>query len=197
MSWYALPFWIELGFKALKSPGWKWDKARRTDPTRISHHWLMLSVATLLTLAYGTRVEDACDRGIALGNLRAPPKALAPNHRDSWSRPARTVSMIRLGIDWLRRLMLKGPPVEPDLAALRSLTGTQNGLADYPSGAPLKAHTYRSKRGGRQGRPQKAARSAAVLAADIGHGAAKLLVISAPASRPVQGERATGGTVAD
>ena len=107
-SWYALRFWIELGFKALKSLGWKWNKTRRTDPTRISRHWLVLSVATLLTLAYGTRVEDANDRGIAPGNLRAPPKALAPNHRDPWSRPARTASVIRQGIDWLRRLMLRG-----------------------------------------------------------------------------------------
>ena len=32
MSWYALRFWIELGFKAVKSLGWKWDKTRRTDP---------------------------------------------------------------------------------------------------------------------------------------------------------------------
>ena len=68
----------------------------------------MLSVATLLALAYGTRVEDAQDRSIAPGNLRAPPKALAPNHRDPRSRPARTVSVIRHGIDWLRRLLLKG-----------------------------------------------------------------------------------------
>ena len=61
-SWYALRFWIELGFKAIKSLGWKWDKTRRTDPTRVSRHWLVLSVATLLALAYGTRVEDAHDR---------------------------------------------------------------------------------------------------------------------------------------
>ena len=31
-SWYALRFWIELGFKAIKSLGWKWDKTRRIDP---------------------------------------------------------------------------------------------------------------------------------------------------------------------
>ena len=68
----------------------------------------MLSVATLLALAYGTRVEDAQDRGIAPGNLRAPPKALASNHRDPRTRPARIVSVIRYGIDWLRRLLLKG-----------------------------------------------------------------------------------------
>ena len=77
-SWYALRFWIELGFKAVKSLGWKWDKTRRTDPARVSRHWLVLSVATLLALAYGTRVEDAHDRRIAPGNLRTPPKTPAP-----------------------------------------------------------------------------------------------------------------------
>ena len=30
-SWYALRFWIELGFKALKSLGWKWDAPRGMD----------------------------------------------------------------------------------------------------------------------------------------------------------------------
>ena len=76
----------------------------------------MLSVTTLLALAYGSRarpvldtgVEDAQERRIAPGNLRTPPKALAPNHRNPRSRPARTVSVIRYGIDWLRRLLLKG-----------------------------------------------------------------------------------------
>ena len=116
VSWYALRFWIELSFKAIKSLGWQWDKTRRTDPARVSRHWLVLSVATLLALAYGTRacpvldtgVEDAQDRRIAPGNLRTPPKALAPNHRNPRSRPARTVSVIRYGIDWLRRLLIKG-----------------------------------------------------------------------------------------
>ena len=58
-SWYALRFWIEVGFKpalgpdrgALKSLEWQWQKTRRTDPARISGHWLVLSVATLLALA--------------------------------------------------------------------------------------------------------------------------------------------------
>ena len=108
VSWYALRFWIELGFKAIKSLGWKWDKTRRTDPARISRHWLVLPVATLLALAYGTRVEDAQDRRIAPGNLRTPPKTLASNHRDPRSRPARAVSVIRHGVGWLRRLLLKG-----------------------------------------------------------------------------------------
>ena len=108
VSWYALRFWIELGFKAVKSLGWKWDKTRRTDPARISRHWLVLSVATLLALAYGTRVEDANDRRIAPGSLRTPPKALSPRHRDPWHRPGRTVSVIRHGIYWLNKLMHQG-----------------------------------------------------------------------------------------
>ena len=103
-SWYALRFWIELGFKMLKSVGWQWQRTRRTSPERISRHWLVLSVTTLLALAYGTRVEDAFDRKIS---LRAPPKCRS-THRDSRSRPGRTVSLVRHGIGWLRRLMHRG-----------------------------------------------------------------------------------------
>ena len=68
----------------------------------------MLAVATLLTLAYGTKVEDAYDRRIAPGNLRTPPKVPALIHRNPWRRTGRTVSVIRHGIDWLRRLLLQG-----------------------------------------------------------------------------------------
>ena len=57
---------------------------------------------------YGTRVEDANERRIAPGNLRTPPKALPSQHRCPWRRPGRTVSVIRHGIDWLRRLLLRG-----------------------------------------------------------------------------------------
>ena len=61
-----------------------------------------------LTLAYGTRVEDANDRRIAPANLRTPPKALDPTHLNPRRRLGRTVSVIRHGIDWLRRLLLRG-----------------------------------------------------------------------------------------
>ena len=53
-------------------------------------------------------MEDAHDRRIAPGNLRTPPKALSARHRNSWQKPKRKVSVIRHGIDWLRRLLLKG-----------------------------------------------------------------------------------------
>ena len=103
--WYALRFWIEVGFRALKSVGWQWNKSRRTDPQRVSRHWLVLSVATLWTLAYGSRVEDAADLGIAPSRLRTPPKSLSPHHRGAQSR---VVSVLRLGIGCLSRLLHKG-----------------------------------------------------------------------------------------
>ena len=108
VCWYALRFWIEMGFRALKSMGWQWNKTRRTDPRRVSRHWLVLSVATLLTLAYGSRVEDAADLGREPANLRAPPKCLSETHRSAHSSPGRSVSVLRLGTAWLRRLLNKG-----------------------------------------------------------------------------------------
>ena len=61
-------------------------------------------------------MEDAHDRRIAPGNLRTPPNAcpvldtgaLSARHRNSWQKPKRKVSLFRRGIDWLRRLLLKG-----------------------------------------------------------------------------------------
>ena len=107
VCWYALRFWIELGFKAVKSMGWQWQRTRRTDPARVSRHWLVLSVATLLALAYGSRVEDAAERGVAPDRLRAPPK-LARAHRGDSGSLRRPLSVLRQGISCLRRLLHKG-----------------------------------------------------------------------------------------
>ena len=108
VCWYALRFWIELGFRALKTLGFQWNKTRRTDPQRVSRHWLVLSVATLMTMAYGSRVEDAADAGRVPGNLRAPPKCLPATHRSAHTSSSRSVSVFRLGIFWLRRLLHRG-----------------------------------------------------------------------------------------
>ena len=108
VCWYGLRFWIELGFRVLKGVGWQWQKTRRTDPARVSRHWLVLSVATLWALAYGTRVEDANDLGIPPGRLRAPPKSVAPTHRSAMSTPRRIVSVLHQGIVWLNRLLHRG-----------------------------------------------------------------------------------------
>ena len=50
-------------------------KDASTDPTRVSRHWLVLSVATL-SLAYGTRVaRESWDYSVTCGR-RPPPNRL-------------------------------------------------------------------------------------------------------------------------
>ena len=101
VCWYGLRVWIELGFRALKGLGWQWQRTRRTDPTRAARHWLVLAVATLWVLAYGTRVEDADLRGVPPAHLRTPPPAPLPRPRP------RPVSVFRQGLAWLARHLLQ------------------------------------------------------------------------------------------
>jgi len=78
VSWYGRRTWIELGFRALKSLGWHWERTRRSDPDRIGRHWLALAVATWFDLAAGTRLAEADWRGVPPGRLRrsrTPPPA--------------------------------------------------------------------------------------------------------------------------
>ena len=93
-------FRIETGFNALKSVGWQWRKTRRTDPARVDRRWLVLSVATLLTLAFGSRVKDAQALKLSPSALRSPPKAAHERNR--------LVSVFRLGMATLSRLLTKG-----------------------------------------------------------------------------------------
>jgi hypothetical protein len=101
-SWYGLRVWIELGFRALKSLGFHWDRTRRTDPTRIARHWLVLAIATLLSLAVGTRLEDAAQQGIPPGQLRRP--------RTTTPAPVRTrrASLFTRGRAWLHAWVWRG-----------------------------------------------------------------------------------------
>ena len=72
---YACRNWIEQGFRGLKTVGdplgGKWHKTRRRDPgalwARVGRHWLVLAIATLLAVAYGTRREEAKARHLAPG----------------------------------------------------------------------------------------------------------------------------------
>jgi hypothetical protein len=102
--WYGLRVWIELGFRVLKSFGWHWERTRRDDAVRVARHWLVLAVATLVSVAYGTRVEDARGQGLAPPNLRAPrmPPPL---------RARRTISLVARGRAWLQVQLVRRRPL--------------------------------------------------------------------------------------
>jgi hypothetical protein len=100
--WYGLRVWIELGFRALKGMGWRWGHTRRLDPTRVARHWLVLAVATLWVLAYGTRAEDATLRGLPPARLHHPPRSpvrKVPRRRQ--------VSLFQQGLAWLHHQLAR------------------------------------------------------------------------------------------
>lgn len=90
--WYALRMWIECGFRTLKSLGWQWQRSRRTDPTRVARHWLVLALATLWTVAAGSAVEDTTP-------LPARVRPTATGRRYSLSTRGRA---------WLRHRLVRG-----------------------------------------------------------------------------------------
>ncbi len=96
--WYSLRVWIELGFRALKGVGWQWQQTRRTQTERVARHWLVLALATLWVMAYGTRAEDAQLRDLPPARLRTVPKPLVGPRVTK----AREVSVFRQGLTWLR-----------------------------------------------------------------------------------------------
>lgn len=104
--WYSLRVWIELGFRALKGVGWRWEHTRRHDPDRVARHWLVLAVATTWVLAYGTRAEDAERLGVRPGNLRKAPTETTL--ATLLSRPRRVVSVFALGLTWFSQNLAHG-----------------------------------------------------------------------------------------
>lgn len=100
VCWYGLRIWVELGFRALKGVGWQWQRTRRSDPARVARHWLVLAVATLWTLAYGTRIEDAQVRGIPPPRLHHPPRGAVVGER--------LLSLFRQGLAWLSYHLARG-----------------------------------------------------------------------------------------
>ena len=106
VRWYALRMWIELGFAALKGVGWQWQRTRRTDPNRVARHWLVLAVATVWVLAYGTRAEQAAQRNTPAAYLRTPPVALPPAPAPAPRR--RLIRLFQRGLQALTRTLSRG-----------------------------------------------------------------------------------------
>jgi hypothetical protein len=102
VSWYGMRMWVELGFRVLKSMGWQWHKTQRYAPARVERHWLILAVATLWVLAYGTRAELAEALGKPPGEVRSepPPEVVAAR-----AAQPRAVSVFSLGLSLLNQVV--------------------------------------------------------------------------------------------
>ena len=72
----------------------------------MGRHWLVLAIAALLAVAYGTRREEAEARHRAPGCLRRPPAELTAAQQAAL--PPRRHSLLLQGVALLRRLLLRG-----------------------------------------------------------------------------------------
>jgi hypothetical protein len=85
-AWYRLRMGIEASFATLKSRGWEWERTRRRAPERVARHWLVLAIASLLSVAVGTWQAAA-----------------APALPHPTPRPPRACSLFQHGRAWLQR----------------------------------------------------------------------------------------------
>lgn len=92
--------WSPRLWRALRTVGWQWQQTQRRDPDRVARHWLVLAIATLWTVAVGTRVEEAVAHGVCPTRFWRPP-------RQACGAP-RTASLFAQGRGWLLRQAVCG-----------------------------------------------------------------------------------------
>ena len=107
LAWYAMRFWIEVGFKQFKRGGWQWQHSKMTDPRRVERYWMVMAVATLWTVSMGGQGEAALPAS-SLEDL--PPKHIARRLATGRPRPA-VLSQFTWGRLWLLRAMLEQEPL--------------------------------------------------------------------------------------
>jgi hypothetical protein len=56
---YGMRWWIESGFKAIKSGFFQWDRTKMKDPARASRLWLVISVSMIWIVSVGGEVDES------------------------------------------------------------------------------------------------------------------------------------------
>lgn len=140
LAWYAMRFWIEVGFKQGKRGGWQWQHSKMTDPRRVERYCLVMAVATLCTVSQG-EFGEAVLPASSLEDL--PPTHIA--RRLAKGRPRRPLlSQFTWGRLWLMRAM-----VEQEL-----LTPGHFAPAPWPQDLPTFPHRRRTSKRQKKSRAQ-------------------------------------------
>ena len=89
---YCKRAWCEQTHRDDKSQAFGWDRSHVTDPAHAGRLLLVLALATLLAVSLGARVVK---RGL---------------RRELEGRVRRTLSLVQLGLRWLRHALVADPP---------------------------------------------------------------------------------------
>lgn len=107
-AWYALRMWDEHGFRDSKSMGFDWQRSQVQDCAVVAWQYLVVAVATLWSVAVGTRLEDAHLLRQSPGHLRRPPGNLPVRRPRRSGTATRTISLVRQGRQQIRRDLARG-----------------------------------------------------------------------------------------
>ena len=141
LSWYAMRFWIEVGFKQGKRGGWQWQHSKMTDPRRVERYCLVMAVATLYTVSQGQFGQAE----LATGRLQAlPPTHIARQLAKGRSRPAQ-LSQFTLGRLWLLRTIVEQEALQAGHLA----------PAPWPQDLPTFPHRRRKAKHHKKSRAQR------------------------------------------
>ena len=107
LAWYAMRFWIEVGFKQFKRGGWQWHHSKMTQPQRVERYWVVMVVTILWTVSVGEYGEQALP---ASSLEQLPPTHVARRKATGRPQPA-SLSQFTLGRLWLLRAMMQGEAI--------------------------------------------------------------------------------------
>jgi hypothetical protein len=99
---YARRVWTEELFRDEKSSGFHWERSHVTDPAHAARLVLLIALATYLALALGSRV------------IQAGLRRLLESTRQ------RMLSLLRIGLDWLRFCLSHDRPLPKNLSPVPS-----------------------------------------------------------------------------
>jgi hypothetical protein len=108
LAWYAMRFWIEVGFKQGKRGGWQWQHSKMTDPRRVERYYLVMAVATLYTVSQGEFGEAE----LTASSLEALPPTHIARQQAKGRSPRALLSQFTLGRLWLMRAMVEQEPLQ-------------------------------------------------------------------------------------
>lgn len=141
LAWYAMRFWIEVGFKQLKRAGWQWQHSKMTDPRRVERYWLVMALTTLWTVSMGQQGEAA----LPVSSLQDLPLTHIARQQFK-GRPQRALlSQFTLGRLWLMRTMVEHEPLSIGFFA----------PSPWPQDLPTFPHRRRKPRQQKKSRAQR------------------------------------------
>jgi hypothetical protein len=104
LAWYQMRYWIECGFKDLKSGGWKWQHSKIKQAHRMQRYLLVMAVSTLWEMSQAQSAQEA----LPVTKVQDLPPTHVARRRATGRQVPRELSCLSLGTLWVLRMAVLG-----------------------------------------------------------------------------------------